>query len=150
MDLLKTNIRYAENTAHDEDGKLQLIGWGARRGRTANDIPGQVRALELIREGKDWVFLDWKEPSGGGQVAAYKIQRRKRDGGEWTDAGMAVEMTTLHPQPPAPNAARRAGRVWGLSIRPKEIGQLPDAYSSGWVNISSTPFGSRMPNSRWP
>ena len=65
------------------------------RSGTANDTPGQVHTLELIREGKDWVFLDWKEPSDGGQVAAYKIQRRKRDGGPWMDAGMAVESEVM-------------------------------------------------------
>lgn len=91
VDAVKTNIRYAENTVRGEDGKLQLIGWGGRRTGSANDTPGQVRTLELIREGADWVALDWKQPSDGGVVAAYKIRRRKRDGGRWTDAGMAVE-----------------------------------------------------------
>ena len=31
---------------------------------------------------------------GGGAVAAYKIQRRLRPSGAWTDAGMAVESET--------------------------------------------------------
>ncbi len=97
IDEMKSTLRYAENTVNGDDGKLQLLGWGGRRARTANEVPGQVRTLELIREGKDWVFLDWKQPVDGGLVNAYKIQRRKRDGGSWMDAGMAVETETLLP-----------------------------------------------------
>jgi len=91
VDALKTDLRYAENTVKGHDGKLQLIGWGARRSRTANEMPGQVRTLELIREGTDWIILGWKQPTDGGLVAAYKIQRRQRKGGDWIDVGMAVE-----------------------------------------------------------
>lgn len=88
---MKTDLRYAENTTRRDDGKLQLLGWGAPRSRTPTGIPGQVRTLEVIREGKDWVFLDWKPPVDGGEVTAYKVQRRKREGGDWTDVGMAIE-----------------------------------------------------------
>ena len=49
-----------------------------------------MRTLEVIREGKNSVFLDWKEPMEGGEVAAYKVQRRKRDTGDWVDVGMSV------------------------------------------------------------
>ncbi|HWP38186.1 MAG TPA: fibronectin type III domain-containing protein [Gemmatimonadales bacterium] len=92
-DMSKSVIRYAENVTGGDDGKLQLLGWGGRRPRTpfVLEPPGQVRTLEVIREGKDWVFLDWKEPLEGGEVAAYRVQRRKRDGGDWADAGMSVE-----------------------------------------------------------
>ncbi len=67
----KSLIRYAENHTRGGDGKLQLLGWGARRSRTATimEPPGQVRTLENRREGKDWVFLDWKEPVDGGEAA---------------------------------------------------------------------------------
>lgn len=95
QDMSKSVIRYAENHTRGDDGKLQLIGWGARRSRTVTltEPPGQVRNLEVIREGKDWVFLDWKEPAEGegGEVAAYRVQRRQRDGGDWVDVGMSVE-----------------------------------------------------------
>ncbi|MBN1867727.1 substrate-binding domain-containing protein, partial [Candidatus Sumerlaeota bacterium] len=50
-----------------------------------------ARSLEAPREGEGWVFLDWKEPVDGGAVAAYKIQRRLRPDGPWSDAGMAIE-----------------------------------------------------------
>ena len=100
-DMAKPVIRYAENHTRGDDGRLQLLGWGGRRQRTVTEPPGQVRTLEVIREGKDWVFLDWKEPTDGGEVAAYRVQRRKRDGGDWMDVGMAVESeVTLNGQEP--------------------------------------------------
>ena len=100
VDLMKTDIRYAENTERGDDDTLQLIGWGGRRGRSPNDVPGQVRTLEVVREGKDWIYLDWKEPTDGGPVPAYQIQRRRRDGdGAWINVGMAVESeATLNDQ----------------------------------------------------
>ncbi len=97
IDEMRTTLRYAENTVNGDDGKLQLIGWGGRRAPSPTNLPGQVRTLEIIHEGEDWVQLDWKQPSGGGLVNAYKIQRRKRDGGSWMDAGMAVETEVLLP-----------------------------------------------------
>ena len=102
MDLMKADLRYAESTSRSDDGKLQLLGWGGPRSRTATGIPGQVRTLEVLREGKSWLLLDWKEPVDGGQPAAYKVQRRQRDGGgDWTDVGMAVESEiTLNGQEP--------------------------------------------------
>ena len=35
--------------------------------------------------------MDWKEPIDGGKTAAYKIQRRERPAGPWTDVSMAIE-----------------------------------------------------------
>ena len=92
-DMSKSVLRYAENHTRGNDGKLQLLGWGGRRSRTQSvtEPPGQARTLEIIREGPNWVYLDWKEPMEGGRVTAYRIQRRQREGGEWTDVGMAVD-----------------------------------------------------------
>jgi len=90
-DLMKAVIRYAENTVAFDDGKLQLLGWGGRKSRTSLDAPGQVRTLEVLREGEGWVYLDWKDPVDGGRVAAYKVQRRRRNEGPWIDVGMAVD-----------------------------------------------------------
>ncbi len=46
-------------------------------------------------EGDTWVVFDWKPPVDGGAVAAYKIQRRKRDGGSWRDVGTSVDTAQL-------------------------------------------------------
>lgn len=98
-DGMKADLRYAENTVNYDDDQLKLIGWGGRKAKTSLEAPGQTRSLEAPREGEGWVFLDWKEPVDGGAVAAYKIQRRERPEGPWTDAGMAVESeTTLSSQ----------------------------------------------------
>jgi hypothetical protein len=90
-DDMKADLRYAETTVNYEDDQLKLIGWGGRKSKTSLEAPGQTRSLEAPREGEGWVFLDWKEPVDGGAVAAYKIQRRLRPDGPWSDAGMAIE-----------------------------------------------------------
>jgi len=90
-DDMKDDLRYAENTVDYDDKQLKKIGWGGRASKTSLEAPGQTRSLEAPREGEGWVFLDWKEPVDGGAVAAYKIQRRLRPDGPWSDAGMAVE-----------------------------------------------------------
>ena len=101
VDLMKADLRYAESATRLDDGKLELIGWGAPRRGTATGVPGQVRTLEVVREGKGWLFLDWKEPSDGGQAAAYKVQRRKPGATDWMDVGMAVASEiTLNAQEP--------------------------------------------------
>lgn len=97
--MMKDEIGYAETVAHGDDATLSLIGWGAPSPPTAMPPPGQSRALEIIGQGDGWVNLDWKEPIGGGKVAAYKIQRSE-DGVNFTDAGMAVEsIATMFDQP---------------------------------------------------
>jgi len=92
-DMSKSVLRYAENHTRANDAKLQLLGWGGRRPRTQSvtEPPGQARTLEIIREGPNWVYLDWKEPMERGQVAAYRVQRRNREGGDWTDVGMSID-----------------------------------------------------------
>ena len=90
-DGMRADLRYAENTVNFDDDQLKLIGWGGRKARTSLEAPGQARTLEAPRQGDGWVFLDWKEPVDGGKVAAYKIERRERPSGPWTDAGMAIE-----------------------------------------------------------
>ncbi|MGV8041068.1 MAG: fibronectin type III domain-containing protein [Thermoanaerobaculaceae bacterium] len=90
-DDMKADLRYAENTVDYDDKQLKKIGWGGRASKTSLEAPGQTRSLEAPREGEGWVFLDWKEPVDGGAVAAYKIHRRLRPDGPWSDAGMAIE-----------------------------------------------------------
>ena len=90
-DRMKADLRYAENTVDFDDDKLKLLGWGGRKAKTSLEAPGQTRALEAPRQGEGWIFLDWKDPSDGGKVAAYKVERRERPSGPWTDASMAIE-----------------------------------------------------------
>lgn len=103
QDMAKSVLRYAENHTRGDDTRLQLLGWGGRRARTklVTDLPGQACTLGVLREGTNWVVLDWKEPMDGGEVSAYKVQRRKRDSGDWVDVGTAVESEiTLNGQEP--------------------------------------------------
>ncbi len=94
VDDMKQDLRYAENKVANDEAKLELLGWGAPAGPTPTPplaVPGQTRTLEAPRQGEGWIYLDWKEPVDGGAVNAYKIQRRLRPDGAWTDVGMAVE-----------------------------------------------------------
>ena len=91
-DKMKKDLRYAENTVGGNDSKLNMLGWAGKREPTSTP-PGQSRELKVIEQGTDWLILDWKSPeSGGGKVAAYKIQRRgMNDGDKWLDAALAIE-----------------------------------------------------------
>ncbi len=76
IEAMKSDIRYAENTVNYDDDKLKLIGWAGKKAPTALQPPGQTRLLEVPKQGKGWVFLDWKAPADGGKPKAYKVQRR--------------------------------------------------------------------------
>jgi len=83
--------------------------WGGRKAKTSLEGPGQVRSLEAPRQGEGWIFLDWKAPTDGGTVAAYKVQRRERPSGPWTHAGFAMETeTTLRDQ--------KRGKEWEYRV----------------------------------
>lgn len=97
---LKSNIRYAENTVDFDDDKLKLLGWAGKKTATVLTLPGQVRLLEAPKQGAGWLFLDWKAPVDGGKPAAYKVERRLREGGGWQDVATAIlTETTLVDQP---------------------------------------------------
>ena len=93
--LVRFDLRYAEAVARGDGGTLQLVGWAGRRKPVRNELeaPGQVITLEVRQEGESWVTLAWQEPFDGGSVSAYRVQRRRRDGGDWTDVGTSVETT---------------------------------------------------------
>jgi titin len=59
------------------------------------EAPGEVRDIGIMVEGDGRVVLDWKPPVDGGAVAAYTIQRRRRDGGSWQDVGASVDTEEL-------------------------------------------------------
>jgi len=100
IEAMKADIRYAENTVNFDDDKLKLIGWAGKKAKTPLAAPGQVRLLEASKQGKGWVFLDWKAPLDGGKPRAYKVQRRLRPGGDWQDVATAIiTEATLVEQP---------------------------------------------------
>jgi len=100
IEAMKADIRYAENTVDFDDDKLKLIGWAGKKAKTPIAVPGQTRLLEAPKQGKGWLFLDWKAPADGGKPKAYKVQRRVRDGGDWKDVATAIlTEATLVDQP---------------------------------------------------
>lgn len=90
IDGMKATLKYAEVAARDAPEKLRALGWGPRREPSGLDVPGEVRDMSVVSEGDGWVMFDWKAPVDGGAVAAYTIQRRKRDGGSWQDVGTSI------------------------------------------------------------
>jgi hypothetical protein len=95
IDKMKANLKYAESAAGQDEGKLNLVGWGLPKPRTVLSTPGQVRYVEVVRSGKGWIYLDWKAPTDGGAVAAYKVQRARPEEGLWENVGTAVETEIL-------------------------------------------------------
>lgn len=101
-----------------DSNNLILLGSGPR-GAPQSNIPGQARNLEAVVQGPGDCFLDWKAPAPGGavggglgggggvappgEVAFYKIQRRKRtlagqqteDWGAWQATTTDTEITLL-------------------------------------------------------
>ncbi len=90
IDGMKTDLRYAENTVDDDDEKLKLIGWAGRKPRTPLTAPGQSRLLIAHLQGEGWLELQWKAPIDGGKPSAYRVMRRQRPEGPWSDVGTAV------------------------------------------------------------
>jgi len=104
----RNDIDYGVIIAQGDDVILQQIGWGTRAEPTALQPPGQCRVLEIVGQGDGWVRLDWKEPSDGGRVAAYKVQRSE-DGTNFTDAATVVESeAAIFNQPKGKNLIYRA------------------------------------------
>jgi len=94
-DVMRADIRYAENTARHDPERLRQLGWAGRKEGTSLMPPGQPRSLSVVSEGPGWVVLDWKSPVDGGTVQAYRIQRSEGDVEEWADVGTAVETEGL-------------------------------------------------------
>ncbi|MBT8420178.1 MAG: fibronectin type III domain-containing protein [Gammaproteobacteria bacterium] len=89
---MKAELRYAENTVNFDDAKLKLLGWGGRRTKKPLQLPGQTRALDIVRQGEGAITLKWKAPTDGGGVSAYKVQRLDRFATDapWLDVGTSV------------------------------------------------------------
>ena len=94
-DNMRINLTYAEVAAKDAPEQLAKLGWGPRRDPRKPDLPGVVRDLGVKSRGEDWFVLDWKPPNNGGTPAAYHIERRRRDGGEWEEVAHAIASEEL-------------------------------------------------------
>ena len=92
---MRADLRYAEGAVNNDDAKLSTIGWGTKAAPSALQPPSQPRALEAPQQGEGWVFLDWKKPADGGNVAAYKIERRERPEGPWMLVSIAIESEAM-------------------------------------------------------
>lgn len=90
-DDMRLILHYAEHAVKHDPAKLQALGWGPRKTPAAPQAPGPARALQVIREGPGWVYLDWKRPSEGGAVAGYHVQVADSEGGEWTNVTMCFD-----------------------------------------------------------
>lgn len=82
--LLKKDISYAENTVGNDDAKLKLIGWSARRDPTPMPAPGQTGLLTVYPQGEGWLELQWLAPVDGGKPTTYQLQRRLKSESAWT------------------------------------------------------------------
>jgi fibronectin type III domain protein len=87
---MKSDLRYAENTVDFEDDKLKLLGWSGRKTPTPQPAPGQVQLLEVTQQGEGWLALQWEAPNTGGKPDAYKVMRRQRPEGQWSEVHTAV------------------------------------------------------------
>ena len=107
-DAARRDIDYGIIVAKGNNAILEEIGWSNRAAPTALQPPGQCRVLEIIGQGDGYVRLDWKEPQGGGKVAAYKVQRSE-DGVNFTDAATVIEsIAALFNQPKGKQLIYRA------------------------------------------
>ena len=52
--------------------------------------PGQTHLLEAPKQGKGWLFFDWKAPADRDKPKAYKLQRRNRPAGPWATVATAI------------------------------------------------------------
>ena len=87
---MKTNLRYAENTCGSDHATLLTLGWGVRRPKKPMEAPGPVEGLEILKEGAGWIELRWGKAIEGGEVRAYRIERRRRGSEPWEIAGMST------------------------------------------------------------
>ena len=92
---LKKNLRYCERVAGNDNDKLMLVGWGARRNPESVTSPAQPGGLIASQQGQGTVTLVWKkaESDSGGPVRSYLIQRRDQGAtefGPWKQVGVSL------------------------------------------------------------
>jgi hypothetical protein len=104
VEQMKQIIRQAENATGYDDASLKKIGWGGRSASRTPEVPGQVRTLEVPRQGVGWVVLDWKSPNEGGKVVTYRVEKFDRANDKWLEVTSTLDTeATLVEQPRGEN-----------------------------------------------
>jgi hypothetical protein len=90
VNIMKREIRYAENAATGNEEALFSIGWGKRRIPPPIEPPEVCYNFKIDKEGKGWLSLSWEKAEEGGKSAFYIIDR-KTENGVWEKAGRSFE-----------------------------------------------------------
>jgi hypothetical protein len=93
VEMLKKDLRYAENTVGNDDVKLKYLGWSARKAPTPVTAPGQTRQLRVTDQGEGTLTLAWLAPAEGGKVTNYTVQRRLKTEIAWTEIAATYDRT---------------------------------------------------------
>ncbi len=92
---MKNCLKKSQVDAADSPEKLALIGWGPKAVAQMIEAPSAPVGLRAAGQGKGTIRLLWKNPSGGGAVRNYIIQRREQltegDFSSWSIVASALE-----------------------------------------------------------
>ena len=93
---LKKDLRYCERIAKNDNDKLLLVGWGARKTPEPVTAPGQPRELVATEQGQGTITLMWKsaESGAGGPIRSFLIERRDQgetEFGPWTQISASLQ-----------------------------------------------------------
>jgi len=86
---MKQDLTWAEAVTNNDNAKLELIGWGARKQASPSTPPGQPRYFEAVHQGQGTVDFDWKAAAtgDGGLLKSYCIECRELPNGPWKECG---------------------------------------------------------------
>jgi len=110
---VKADLKYAEFVARKTPEKLAGFGWAARRSRVAQPAPGEVRDIQMGKQGDTWLTLSWNPPVDGGIPSAYQIQRSQGTTGIWEEAGTSA--ATEHVLTNQPRGVQLSYRVMAVN-----------------------------------
>lgn len=91
IDDMKTDIKYAELVAKNDNKKLERIGWAARGANTPQPPPTAPLGFEVLSQGRAAAHFDWKSPKGGGKAKMYDLILL--DGGAGGTEGKVLKST---------------------------------------------------------
>ena len=92
-ELMKNCLKKSAVDTSGNPQKLALIGWGPKAAAQMIEAPSPPVSLRAAGQGKGTIRLLWKNPSSGGAVRNYIIQRREQlaegDFSSWSIVGSA-------------------------------------------------------------